>query len=347
MNIELLKQLSQADAIASSEQEVRQIVLEHARRNQLKVEFDRLGSVLIRLNESTGPKVMICAHMDEVGFMVRSITREGAVEVVPIGNVRQLARFMQPVRITTADGRKLHGLLDADLSGGEAQNMRVDIGANSAQDVAAAGVRIGDRVTFATTFQKLVGDSLVMGKAFDDRIGCWLLIELMQALQQMPLSCEIWLVASSSEEVGMRGGKTSAQRINPDLALVLDTANWSKNFDFSAANHRQIGQGPMLVMYDKSLVPSPRLLRFIQDTAAQHHIPLQTDMFSNGGTDGGTIHLTGQGVPTAILGVPTRHGHCAASIADMNDLYHARQLLLALVSQIDSQFFQQLTDFSC
>lgn len=347
MNIELLKQLSEADAIAASEQEVRQILLEHARRYQLKVEFDRLGSVLIRLNESTGPKVMLCAHMDEVGFMVRNITKEGAVEVIPIGNVRQLARFMQPVRITTIDGRKQHGLLDADLSGSEAQNMRVDIGASSAQEVADAGVRIGDRVTFATTFQKLAGDSRVMGKAFDDRIGCWLLIELMHALQQQPLGCEVWLVASSSEEVGMRGGKTAAQRINPDLALVLDTANWSKNFDFSAANHRQIGQGPMLVMYDKSMLPSPRLLSFIQDTAAEQRIPLQSDMFSNGGTDGGTIHLTGQGVPTAVVGVPTRHGHCAASIADMNDLYHARQLLLALVGRINSKIFQQLTDFSC
>ena len=185
-----------------------------------------------------------------------------------------------------------------------------------------------------------------MGKAFDDRLGCFLLIELMYALRNVELDAEIWLVASSSEEVGMRGGKTAAHMIQPDLALILDTACWSKNFDYGAANHRQIGLGPMLVMYDKTLIPSPRLLNFIQDTALQNSIPLQTDMFSNGGTDGGSVHLCGQGIPTAVLGAPTRHGHCAASIADLRDIEQTKQLLVAIIHQLNADTLHHLTDFS-
>ncbi len=117
MDLSLLKALSEADAIASSEQEVRQILLEEADRLQKEVRFDGLGSVLIRLNESTGPKVMICAHMDEVGFMVRSISREGAIDVLPVGNVRMAARQLQPVRITTREECKIPGLLDGDRQG--------------------------------------------------------------------------------------------------------------------------------------------------------------------------------------------------------------------------------------
>ena len=167
MDLSLLKALSEADAIASSEQEVRQILLEEADRLQKEVRFDGLGSVLIRLNESTGPKVMICAHMDEVGFMVRSISREGAIDVLPVGNVRMAARQLQPVRITTREECKIPGLLDGDRQGNDVSAMRVDIGARSYDEVMQAGIRPGDRVTFDTTFQVLPHQR-VMGKAFDD-----------------------------------------------------------------------------------------------------------------------------------------------------------------------------------
>lgn len=135
MDLSLLKALSEADAIASSEQEVRQILLEEADRLNKEVRFDGLGSVLIRLNESTGPKVMICAHMDEVGFIVRSISSEGAIDVLPVGNVRMAARQLQPVRITTREESKIPGLLDGERCGNEVNTLRVDIGARSYDEV--------------------------------------------------------------------------------------------------------------------------------------------------------------------------------------------------------------------
>lgn len=292
MDLSLLKALSEADAIASSEQEVRQILLEEADRLQKEVRFDGLGSVLIRLNESTGPKVMICAHMDEVGFMVRITTREEC---------------------------KIPGLLDGDRQGNDVSTMRVDIGARSYDEVMQVGIRPGDRVTFDTTFQVLPHQR-VMGKAFDDRLGCYLLVTLLRELHDAELPAEVWLVASSSEEVGLRGGQTATRAVSPDVAIVLDTACWAKNFDYGAANHRQIGNGPMLVLSDKSLIAPPKLTAWIETVAAEIGVPLQADMFSNGGTDGGAMHLTGTGVPTVVMGPATRHGHCAASIADCRDI---------------------------
>lgn len=317
MDLSLLKALSEADAIASSEQEVRQILLEEADRLQKEVRFDGLGSVLIRLNESTGPKVMICAHMDEVGFMVRITTREEC---------------------------KIPGLLDGDRQGNDVSAMRVDIGARSYDEVMQAGIRPGDRVTFDTTFQVLPHQR-VMGKAFDDRLGCYLLVTLLRELHDAELPAEVWLVASSSEEVGLRGGQTATRAVSPDVAIVLDTACWAKNFDYSAANHRQIGNGPMLVLSDKSLIAPPKLTAWIETVAAEIGVPLQADMFSNGGTDGGAVHLTGTGVPTVVMGPATHHGHCAASIADCRDILQMQQLLSALIQRLTRETVVQLTDF--
>ncbi|HEY1846435.1 MAG TPA: aminopeptidase [Buttiauxella sp.] len=344
MDIALLKALSEADAIASSEQEVRDILLQHARRYDKEVQFDGLGSVLIRLNRSGGPKIMVCAHMDEVGFMVRSIAREGAIDVIPIGNVRMTARTLQQVRITTREGKKIAGLLDGDSNKGEISNLRVDIGAVSAEEVQNYGINPGDRVTFATRFSEQPGGR-VMGKAFDDRLGCWHLLEILRELHQAELEAEVWLVASSSEEVGLRGGQTATRLVNPDVALVLDTACWAKNFDYGSANHRQIGQGPMMVMYDKTMIPSPRLTQLVEQVAHENALPLQRDMFSNGGTDGGSVHLSGYGVPTVVLGPPTRHGHCAASIADLRDLQQTQRLLVALVQRLNRETIAGLKDF--
>ena len=176
-------------------------------------------------------------------------------------------------------------------------------------------------------------------------MGCYLLIALLRELSQASLPAEVWLVASSSEEVGLRGGKTATHQVQPDLAIVLDTACWAKNFDYGAANHRQIGKGPMLVLADKSLIVPGKLTQWVEELAANAGIPLQLDMFSNGGTDGGVVHLTGCGIPTVVLGPATRHGHCAASIADCQDIIQTQQLLAVLIHHFTHQTLARLTDF--
>ncbi|WP_252679234.1 aminopeptidase, partial [Shigella flexneri] len=244
----------------------------------------------------------------------------------------------------TREECKIPGLLDGDRQGNDVSAMRVDIGARTYDEVMQAGIRPGDRVTFDTTFQVLPHQR-VMGKAFDDRLSCYLLVTLLRELHDAELPAEVWLVASSSEEVGLRGGQTATRAVSPDVAIVLDTACWAKNFDYGAANHRQIGNGPMLVLSDKSLIAPPKLTAWIETVAAEIGVPLQADMFSNGGTDGGAVHLTGTGVPTLVMGPATRHGHCAASIADCRDILQMEQLLSALIQRLTRETVVQLTDF--
>lgn len=256
------------------------------------------------------------------------------------------ARQLQPVRITTREESKIPGLLDGERNGNEVGALRVDIGARSYEEVLQAGVRPGDRVTFDTTFQVLPHQR-VMGKAFDDRLGCYLLVALLREWHDATLPCEVWLVASSSEEVGLRGGQTAARAVAPDVAIVLDTACWAKNFDYGTANHRQLGKGPMLVLSDKSLIAPPKLTAWVESVAADAGISLQLDMFSNGGTDGGAVHVSGTGIPTVVMGPATRHGHCAASIADCRDIIQTQQLLSALISHLTCETVAHLTDFRC
>lgn len=238
---------------------------------------------------------------------------------------------------------KIPGLLDSDRQGNDVSAMRVDIGARSCDEVMQAGIRPGDRVTFDTTFRFSL-TSGVWGNLCD-RLGCYLLVTLLRELHDAELPAEVWLVASSSEEVGLRGGQTATRAVSPDVAIVLDTACWAKNFDYGAANHRQIGNGPMLVLSDKSLIAPPKLTAWIETVAAEIGVPLQSDMFSNGGTDGGAVHLTGTGVPTVVMGPATRHGHCAASIADCRDILQMEQLLSALIQRLTRETVVQLTDF--
>ena len=250
------------------------------------------------------------------------------------------------MRITTREESKIPGLLDGVRSGNDISALQVDIGARSYDEVLQAGVRPGDRVTFDTTFQVLPHQR-VMGKAFDDRLGCYLLVALLREWHNAILPCEVWLVASSSEEVGLRGGQTAARAVAPDVAIVLDTACWAKNYDHGAANHRQIGNGPMLVLSDKSLIASPKLTAWVESVATDAGITLQLDMFSNGGTDGGAVHVSGTGIPTVVMGPATRHGHCAASIADCRDIIQTQQLLSALLSHLTCETVVHLTDFRC
>ncbi len=153
-----------------------------------------------------------------------------------------------------------------------------------------------------------------------------------------------WRVAGPITTVGTPVPvKCTAPPSVPPLLNI--SACWAKNFDYGAANHRQIGNGPMLVLSDKSLIAPPKLTAWIETVAAEIGVPLQADMFSNGGTDGGAVHLTGTGVPTVVMGPATRHGHCAASIADCRDILQMEQLLSALIQRLTRETVVQLTDF--
>nr|WP_319487303.1 aminopeptidase [uncultured Caproiciproducens sp.] len=347
MDIELVKKLSDADAVASHEDEVRNILLEELKDFSDEIDFDKLGSAIFyKKGSSEGPRVMVCAHMDEVGFLVRSISGLGMLYVIPVGSVRTFSKFMQGVRVTTESGRKIPGILNSTYLDGDVKDLMVDIGAVSAEEVSALGIRVGDMVTFSSSCQNYEIQDTFAGKAFDDRLGCYVLAETMKRLANVQLPNQLYMAATSSEEVGLRGGKTSAYKIHPDIVIVLDVACWGTELCRDHTNNRQIGHGPMLLHYDKTMVPSSRLLAHIQAIADQSGIALQEDMFSNGGTDGGQAHLTRDGAVCAVLGIPLRYGHSPYSISSSKDVDGAVNLLTAVIKSLDKTAYLSTVNFA-
>ncbi|GAB2027613.1 aminopeptidase [Lactovum odontotermitis] len=345
MDISLLARLSNADSIASNEDEVRNIIREELAAYSDSFAYDGIGSLLLtrKSRQKDAPTILFAAHMDEVGFMVRHISEIGFLYLMPIGGVLDKAKENQLVRVTTDSGDKFEGVLNVTKTPqGQVIDSYVDLGLETDVEVEAAGIRIGDMVTFASTFRALGKPSacanaapadVYAGKAMDDRASCFTLIEAMKELADQDLAVNVVAAFTSSEEVGTRGGRLSASLVKPDIFFAVDVAN-NPELDRSFTNHRKIGHGPMLEYYDKGLAPNRRLIRHIEKVLAENELPYQKDMFKNGGTDAGMAHLENSGLLAAVLGLPLRYCHSPYSIVNLKDA----QVMKTLIVEISKSF---------
>ena len=247
------------------------------------------------------------------------------------------------VRITTQDGKKVEGLLNVTKdSNGNVKEMYVDIGVDSADEVKALGIDVGDMVCFASEARQ-IQDKVIAGKAMDDRTGCYVMIEAMKRIHGN-VENDIYFVGTSSEEVGVRGGKTATHLIDPDIVFALYVANnpeLVKNY----TNHRLIGKGPMIVHYDKTLSPNKKLIKYVKELANKHGIPYQSDMFGGGGTDAGNAHLEKGGRLALVLGIPLRYCHGSYSFVHSDDLESLTQLVNCLIDHLTYQDYQNFINF--
>ena len=343
MDVSLLEKLSNADALAGCENEVRDIMNKNLKGLCDEVSCDKLGSIIFKKKGTNdGPKIIIAAHMDEVGFKARTITEQGLIIVKALGAVKQLAKFHQNVRITTNAGKKISGVLHSTYT--EEEDIKnipgktyVDVGADNTQEVEKMGIEIGNIVCFDSQFEKLEKKNLIKGKAFDDRIGCYVLARVLENLNGKKHPNTIYFCATSSEEVGIRGAQTCSSKINPDAAIVIDACCYKDEFDRTAVNSRQLGKGMVLTHSDRGLEPNQKFLNFVKQTAKKLNKNLQLDMFERGSTDGLKIHLNGEGVPTQVCSVPLRYGHCAQSLANVNDIEDVIEIFTELICSLNEK----------
>ncbi|WP_326513356.1 aminopeptidase [Clostridium intestinale] len=344
MTVDLLKELSNGDSIASNEKEVRDILIRELKAYSDEISFDGLGSVIFH-KKGNGPKVMFCAHMDEVGFMVRSISDIGMIYVIPIGGVKDEAKKLQKVRITTADDNKIIGILNSSIDDktGKVKESYIDIGCDSKEEVENLGVDIGDMVCFHSSCENLNSEELIMGKAMDDRAGCYVLAEVLKAIENTHHDCDVYIVGTSSEEVGMRGGKTATEKIKPNIVFAVDVAN-APELVRDHRNKRKIGHGPMLVHYDKAMIPNKNLLGLVKKLCKENNIEYQSDMFSGGGTDAGNAHLQGEGIPSMVIGIPLRLCHGPYSIVHTKDIKNTISLVVKIIENIDEEVYKNISE---
>ncbi len=345
-DLELLKRLSNADAVAGREREVRAILEAELADSCDRIEHDGLGSALFVSEgaEENPVRIMFAAHMDEVGFMVRHISDLGMLHLTVLGGVLDKSKHMQAVRVTCADGTKVPGVLNAKTGAdGHVEEAYVDLGCESRADVEALGVAVGDMVTFASEAHELALDK-VAGKAMDDRSGLYVIAEALRRLHAEGHAAEVWMAATSSEEVGTRGGKTACAYADPDIFVAVDVASGADlSRDFT--NHRKLGQGCMIEHYDKTMVPHEGLLRIARDRAREEGIAVQLDMLGGGGTDAGTAHLVGAGRAALVIGIPLRGCHGAWSVASAADISSAIDLVCAIARSFDRNTYQSVIEF--
>lgn len=167
----------------------------------------------------------------------------------------------------------------------------------------------------------------------------------MKTLAQEELPLTIHFANTSSEEVGIRGAKTAVQLINPDIVFVIDVATFSSEFVRDHTNQRQIGKGPILTHFDRTLAPNLEMIHYVKETAKQQNIPLQLDMFNSGGTDGGEAHKVNEGKPTVVTILPVRYGHCAYSIVNQQDIQQMIELFLGLIKNFTEDTYHRMVDF--
>jgi putative aminopeptidase FrvX len=334
--LKLLEKLCNACAVSGDEGEVRKIVLEELKGHTDTVRVDALGNVLAT-RAGTGKKrlrVMVAAHMDEVGFMLVGDDGDGLFRFESVGgiDVRQLPGKAvlvgkehlpgvigaRPIHLTTAEERKNKIPLDA---------LRIDIGPGGGK------VKPGDRATFATRFQR--NGPVLLSKALDNRFGVATLLEL---LRNAPANIDLLAAFTVQEENGLRGAKVSAYAFNPDLAFAVDA---TPAYDLPAwdgeensSYNTKLGLGPAIYTADGGTLSDPRLVRFLSETAQAEGIPCQIRQPGGGGTDAGAIHRSRTGVPSVSISVPHRYSHTAVSVARLEDWKNTYALMHAALSRI-------------
>lgn len=340
MNFEEIKKLTEASAIAANEQSIRKMLV---RESSGEIRYDGLGSLIVH-HSGNGPKLMFASHMDEVGFMIRHISDLGMLHVISIGGVQDKAKSYQKVKITKQDGSTQVGLLQCVMNDKQqVTDIYVDIGVNSAKEVIERNIQIGDMVTFMSE-TVMLNEDVIMAKALDDRIGCYILREVEKRIHKISHPNDIYLCYTSSEEVGTRGGKCTSQLLNPDIIFAVDVAS-APELVSGYTNHRQLGQGYLLVHYDKTMIPNPKLIQYIKDISNIYRIDFQCDMFSGGGTDAAWGHLHNEGKLAVVLGIPLRYCHGSYSLAHQKDIDGLIELIVKLITTLDSKTYEQIRTF--
>lgn len=342
----ILKALSEAVGISGQEDAVRAVILPAIRDHAVDLRVDSMGSITARKPAAVNgaeppPRVMIAAHMDEVGFMVTAIDGDGLLRFTAVGGIDD--RILPGLRVLVGESLLPGAVIWTPIHKNREQNvvklkdLRIDIGAAS-KDEASGRVKIGDRIAFASQFME-VGDKMLRGKAFDDRAGCALLIDVLGA---EPYPVEVLAAFTVQEEIGLRGAKVAAQTLKPDLALVLETTtahdlpnpNADPDDDMPVNPVCRVGAGPTLTVLDRSIIVHPPLLRFIRETAEREGIPYQLKSLPGGGTDGGAIHTANGGIPTAVISLPARYIHSPAAYINRDDYDAMLRLIKAVLRSI-------------
>lgn len=353
--LSLLEELTEAHSVSGHEDEVRAIFIDEL-SDIGPLATDKAGSVICALRNE-GPRVLIAGHMDEVGFMVQNITLDGFIQFVTIGGWWNQVLLGQRIQIRTRKGDKITGVicskpvhfLPPSLRDNPVpvEQMFIDVGATSGREAKDDfGIALGDPIAPISKFTEMARSNFFMAKALDNRVGMACVIQAALSLSKTEHANELVFAGSVQEEVGLRGAKTLANFVKPDVAIVLEGPPADDTPGFNILDSQgKLGGGVQIRLFDPSAIGNPRLAELAISTAEKCNIPYQVTVRRSGGTDAGALHQSNQGIPCVVLGVPARYIHSHNAIIDIDDYLAMVELTIALAEALDECTVESLTQF--
>ncbi|MFZ3576975.1 M42 family metallopeptidase [Virgibacillus sp. DJP39] len=308
-----------------------------------EVKVDGIGNVIGTLKgNKPGPKILVTAHMDEVGFIVKKIEKNGLLRFEKLGGHDDRILLAQKVSVRSKRGTKLgiigtmsahYQKFDDPKRVRDYRQLYVDVGASSEEDVQKMGIEVGDPVTWNSSVEYL-GDEQngkIVGKGFDDRAGCAVLIQLLENLQNRDFAGEVIALFAVQEEVGLRGAKVALANLDFDVAIAIDATVTSDTPEDVMDSTLTLGGGAGIKVMDGSLISHPAVKDRLVELAKSEGITHQLEIFTGIGTDAGAVNLANKGVPTGVLSIPSRNAHSPVEVIDLNDVEAVNKLLTSFV----------------
>jgi len=350
--MELFKELTEALGISGYEESVIAILKRHF-SNHAEIIRDRLGSIIAKKpGSSERPRIMFAAHMDEIGFIVQEITKEGFIKFLPIGGWWTGNMPGMRVKVRNSKGEIIPGVIGLkpihELSPEERkklpeiEHMYIDVGATGTfHPREKLGIKPGDPIFPDGSLEKLANSDLLLAKAWDDRVGCALLVDLLNNMTAIEHPNTVYLTGTVQEEVGIRGAHTAAFGIDPDIGFALDVSICRDTPGNPGEPVEKLGGGVGILIYDRTMIPHNRLKDFVCELADLNSIPYHLTAIK-GGYDTGAIHLTRFGVPSLAIGIPTRYIHSGSSIISLDDYENVLKLITLIVKNFNDEAMEQI-----
>lgn len=338
LDLDMLRALTQTPGIASREDKVRDVVATYLGPLVDDLSVDALGNLIGHRKGSGGPRIAIAAHIDEIGFLVRHVDDNGFLRVQRVGGFDPRVLVAQRVQVHTRTGNSLPGVFQPAskpihlMQPGEAKDLKledlfVDLGMTG--DDVKEQVRIGDMVTLDRNLIA-VGDTVV-SKALDDRLGVYVMIQAV--MKAVDSTAEIFAIATTQEEIGLRGAQASAYNLDPDIAIALDvTIAGDIPGGTPDAHVTKLGAGTAIKILDSSQIANPMIVDHLRDLAEEHGIAHQLEILPFGGTDAGAFQTSRGGMATGTISIPTRYVHTVNEMAHVNDIQASVDLLAAFLN---------------
>jgi endoglucanase len=342
MDHELMKRLSEADGVSSQEGEVAKMMEAEFKKRGLRAEIDNFGNVVAYKSLGKNP-LILGAHMDEIGLMVKHIDEKGFLRFIKIGGIDDRTLVNQQILVRTKKGllpgvigsKPPHIMRDEERKSAiDYRSMFIDVGATGGDEARKMGLEIGDTVTFPTTYKKL-GTKMISGKALDNRIGCYVLLQLAQNLAE-----NVILMGTSQEEVSTfgKGAATASYRLEPRAFIAVDTAVAGDHPELKPDDAPvHLGKGPSVVLVEagaRGNVAEKRLVQKVLDVAKKAKVDVQLEVIDGGATDAASVHNIKGGIPSIGICVPTRYIHSTVAVAHEDDIENDIKLLKKLTEEL-------------